>query len=75
MAVLELRTIDLDYRAHVSQEAFRSSFHHARFAGTGRPQKEKITNRSAGAGHAREKRLVDVYDLIDRFILADKTFA
>src|SRR5580704_5400411 len=75
VTVLELRTIDLDDCPHVSDEAFRGGFHHARLARTSRSQKQEITDWSSGARHACKERLIYVDNLIDRLVLADQAFA
>src|SRR5262249_1876116 len=69
MAMLELRAVDLDHRSRVSCQGFGSSFHQSRFSGSGWSQEQEIANRPARANHARQVRLVDVDNLLNRFIL------
>ena len=71
MAVLELGTINLDHAASISDHAFRCRFYQASFAGTGGAEEQEVADRPAGTVHPRQIRLVDVNDLIDRFILSD----
>ena len=75
VAVLELRAIDLDHRPRVAHQAFRGGLHHARLARPGRPQKQKIADRTSRARHARQVGLVDVDDLLDGLLLAHDALA
>ena len=69
--MLELRAIYLDHRAHIAHQALRRGFHHARLARTGRSQKEEIADGPPGARHARQERLINIHDLINRLVLPD----
>ena len=75
VAVLKLRAVDLDHGAGIAHQALRRGFHQPRFAGARRSKKQEVANRPAGTGHARQVRLIDVDDLIDRLILSDNAFA
>src|SRR5258708_12464716 len=67
--VLELRAIDLDARARVTEQRFSPRFHHPRLAGTGRSQKQEIAHWTAGRIQPSQKHLIDFRDLLDRLIL------
>src|SRR6266849_5206724 len=71
MAVLELGAVDLDHCARVADEAFSGRLDKPGFARAGRPEEQKISDRPAGTRHARQVRLIDIYDLLNRVVLAD----
>src|ERR1019366_1117180 len=70
VAMLELRAIDLNYRARIAHQAFRSGFHQPRLAAPGRSQEQKIADWSSGTGHAGEVSLIDADDLLNGLVLA-----
>src|SRR5215471_10967106 len=71
MAMLKLRAINLYHGARVAYQAFRCRFHQPGLAGTSRAQEQEIAYRASRTVHSRQIHLVDVHDMIDRFILAD----
>ena len=71
MAVLELRAIDLDHRAAIPGQCLRGGFHQSRFARSSRSQEQKIANRPARADHTRQVGLINVDNLLDRFVLTN----
>ena len=75
VAVLKLRAVDLDHRAAVAHQALRRGFHQPRLAGAGRPQEQEVADRPSRARHARQIRLINVNDLLDRLVLADDSLA
>src|ERR1022692_1525300 len=70
VAMLELRAIDLNYRARIAHQAFRRGFHQPRLAASGGSQEQKIADRSSRAGHARQVSLVNADDLLNGLVLA-----
>ncbi len=71
VAVLELSTVDLNYRPWILQQAFRRCLHDARLAGTGGPEEQEVPDRPPGSTHSGEMHLIDVHDLLYRVVLAD----
>src|SRR6185312_3565776 len=71
VAVLKFRAIDLDYGARILHQALRSRFDNTRFAGPGGPQKQEIAYWASWSTHAGQVHLINVNDLLDRFVLAD----
>src|SRR6267154_2899688 len=71
MRVLEFRAIDLDYRAGVPKQDFRSCFHDARLSRSCRPQKKQVSHRTAGRVQSGAKDLKHVYEGLHAFFLTD----
>ena len=71
MAVLELGAIDLDDRARILDQRFGCRFDDAGLAGSGRPQEKEVADRSSGSAHPGQIHLINIYDLLDRLVLAD----
>jgi hypothetical protein len=69
VAVLKLRTIHFGHRFGVADQTLSRGFHGSSFASAGRTQKKKIAYGSAGMSHTRKKRLIDIDDLRDSFVL------
>src|SRR5713226_9520051 len=70
MAVLELRAIDLDDRARVAHQALRRRLHQAGLSRARRAEKQEVSNRPPRTAHPRQVSLINVNDLLNRFILA-----
>ncbi len=71
MRVLELRAIDLDYRAGVAKEDLGGRFHDARLTRTGRPQEQQVANGAAGRVQSSAKNLEHVHEGLHALFLAD----
>jgi hypothetical protein len=69
--MLKLRTIHLNHCARIAEKNFGGGFYHARFAGTGWPEKEKISYWAAGRVQAGTKNLVQLHERLDAFLLPD----
>src|SRR6266446_3178523 len=69
--VLELRAIDLDHRASVPKQDFRSRFHDAGLSGPRRPKKKEVPYRAAGRVQSGAKNLVQVHQRLDALLLSD----
>src|SRR5262249_1930377 len=54
-----------------AEQCFGHRLHHARLAGTSRPQKEEIAHGTAGRIQTSQIHLVDFHNFIDSYILAD----
>ena len=71
VAVLKFRAVDLDDCARIAHQRLGGCFHDARLAGSGRPQKQEVPDRTARGRHAGQIHLVNIDDLLDRFVLPD----
>src|SRR5216683_1811991 len=71
VGVLKLRTIHLDNRAWVAEQYFGRGFHNAGFAGTGRTEKQQITNRPPRRVQPRAEHLIQVHQRLYALFLAD----
>ena len=71
MAVLELRAIDLDHGARILHQRFGSRLDDPGLTGTGRPEKKEVADRPPGSAHPGQIHLIDIHDLLDRFVLTD----
>src|SRR6185437_16978669 len=68
---LKFTAVDLERRARIAHQRFRRRFHQPCLARSCWPKEEKASNRPPGTRHARKKRLVDIDDLLNRFVLAN----
>src|SRR5215469_1524662 len=75
VAVLKLGAVNLNHRSRIPYKRLRGSFDHPRLAGTCGTEKQKIPDRTTRAGHAGQKHLIDVDDLVDRLFLPDYSLA
>ena len=71
MAVLKLGAVDLGYCAGIVQQRLSRRLYDASFAGTRRPQEEKISYRPAGRRQSGHVSLVSPHDLVNCFVLAN----
>ena len=71
MAVLELRTVNLDKSARTAKQDFGRSLDHSRLARTCWTQKEQVTDRTARHCHTCQINLVHVHDSANCAILTD----
>ena len=69
--VLKLGAVDLDDRIWVAEQNFGGRFDDARFARTGRPEKQHRADRPVERIHAGEKNLVEAAHAAHRALLAD----
>jgi hypothetical protein len=69
--MLKFGAVDFEDGARIANKRLRSRFHEACLSGSGWTEEKKVTDRTTGARHAGQKRLVDIYNLIDCFFLAD----
>ena len=69
--VLELRAVDLDQARGSPKSDFGHRLHYARFARTGRPQKQEVAHRTPWRIQPRQKHLVELGHLLYGRILAD----
>ena len=56
--VLELRAVDFDHGSRISEQNFRSRFHHSRLARARGPEEQQVPDRPSGRAHAGAKHLV-----------------
>src|SRR5437763_15219500 len=75
MAVLKFRAIDFDHCPGVFHQALGGRFHDASLARSSRPEKQEVPNGTPGRSHTREIHLIDIHDLLDRFMLSDDELA
>ena len=71
VAVLELGAVDLNDSAWVLHQRLSRRLHDAGLPGARRPQKQEIAHRPSRCAHPCQIHLVNVDDLLDRFVLAD----
>ena len=71
VAVLKFRAVDLDDRARITHQGLGGRLDDAGLAGSSGPQEEEVADRTARRRHSRQIHLIDVDDLLDRFILTD----
>src|SRR5260370_10343437 len=62
VTVLKFRAIDFDERARAAKQDFCGGFHNSGFSGTGRAQKQQVSDWTARHGHSREVDLIHVYE-------------
>src|SRR5260370_21872204 len=75
VGVLEFSAIDLDAGTGVSEKRLGHGFDHTCLTRASRAQKEQISHRASGSIQASQKHLVNLNDLFDSLLLADKTAA
>src|SRR6185369_15323582 len=75
MTVLELCAVYLDHCASIPHQALGGRFHQSSFPRSGRPHEQEVADWPAGARHARQVGLIDIYDLLNRFVLAYDSLA
>ena len=71
MRMLKFGAVDFDTSMRISEERLRDGLDHARLAGAGRPQKQKIADGPTRRIQTGEKHLIDLGDLLHGWVLAD----
>ena len=70
MAVLELGAVDFDYGTRVVQQGLSRCLDNASLARPGRPEEQKVSNRTARRRQPRRVALVSSDDLANCFVLS-----
>src|SRR5579875_4164660 len=70
MAVLKLRAVDLEDRVRASKQHFACGFYQPRLAGTRRPQKQQVRQRSSRYGKSGPVNLINSRQPADCAVLA-----
>src|SRR5690349_20026642 len=75
VAVLELRTVDLDHRAGFAGETFCHRFDRARLTRARWSQEQQAAHRPSRRIHSRQEGLVNAKDVANGRVLPDDTLA
>src|SRR5271169_2102751 len=71
VAVLELGAIDLNHGARVFEQGLCGRFYNSGLTRASRAKEQEVSDRAARRIHPGEMHLINVDDLLDRFILTD----
>src|SRR6266478_9488882 len=73
--VLKFGAVNLDTSAGVAKQRFSHGFDDPGFSRTGGPEKQKVSNRTAGRIQSRQKHLVNFDHFLDGLVLTDDSAA
>src|SRR5579862_1144450 len=73
--VLKFSTVNLDTGAGIAEQRFSHGFDDPGFSRTGRPEKQKVSNRTARRIQSRQKHLVNLDHFLDGLVLTDDSAA